>query len=578
MKTLQALVAPPPPAQQESTPAHSTPQPPGVARAHSHPQRRLRKTALRSVITTAMTIAAVVLPGSAAASDEGMTVRSEESARIDAWVEDAMAARDVPGTAVAVVRDGEVTHLAGYGVADDADRVVRPETPFILGSVSKPFTAVVVAQLVDEGLLTWDEPVWPHLSHLVDERPEGFETVTVEQLLTHTGGLSMTVGTAGTVTIHQGPDALDRRVDELLSHPLASEPGETFTYSNAGFMLLASVIEQVTGRAFAAELDARVFKPLNMTGSFASGTDARRADMATGHQQWFGQWRPVDLPYDDAGVAMGYIVSTASDLVKFMQAHLDGHPTIPATAADIANDTVTPTGWTTPLDAGYGHGWFVDEIAGRPIVSHPGSLGHFTAHILLAPGPDDLGIAVLSNASSFLAGHEAQYDLGLGLTRVMLGEQPQPFGPSLLTTIVVPVFAWSVVAVLIGLVLRYLVRLRSRGLPTPKGRGPRHWLRSLIPGIAYLAVGAGLLTAAPLGLARHFYPDGGWAVTVIAYLATFWGAVRLVIGLSALRSQGVERVKQPMQTISDERSPDHPSAPSASQQAEQINSEIRPNR
>jgi CubicO group peptidase (beta-lactamase class C family) len=144
--------------------------------------------------------------------------------------------------------------LAGYGVADDTGRAVTPATPFIIGSASKPFTAVVIGQLVDEGLLSWDEPVWPHLAHLVDDAPDGFETATVEQLLTHTAGLSMIVGTAGTVTIHEGPDALDRRVDELLSRRLAAAPGEGFNYSNAGFMLLAAVTEQVTGRTSRLEL------------------------------------------------------------------------------------------------------------------------------------------------------------------------------------------------------------------------------------------------------------------------------------------------------------------------------------
>jgi CubicO group peptidase (beta-lactamase class C family) len=123
-----------------------------------------------------------------------------------------------------------------------------------------------------------------------------------------------------------------------------------------------------------------------MTGSFATADDPRAADMATGHQQWFGRWRPVELAYDDAGTAMGYIASTASDLATFMQAHLDGHPAIPASAADIITGTVVPTGWDTPLDAGYGHGWFIDERAGTPwqatldrsVTSPPTSFSHPT--------------------------------------------------------------------------------------------------------------------------------------------------------------------------------------------------------
>lgn len=494
-------------------------------------------TALRSILATALVISAFLLPGAAAAaSTTASPVRTDESSRIDAWVTDRMAARSLPGAAVAVVRDGGVVHQAGYGVADAAGRPVTPDTPFIIGSTSKPFTAVVVGQLVEEGLLSWEEPVWPHLSALVDEAPAGFERTTVEQLLTHTGGLGMSVGTAGTVTIHDGGEALDRRVDELLSDPLAAEPGESFGYSNAGFMLLAAVVEQVTGRSFAVELRERVFDPLEMTGSFATADDPRAADMATGHQQWFGRWRPVELPYDEAGVAMGYIASTAGDLTKFMQAHLQGHPAIPATAAEIASGPVAPTGWTTTLDAGYGHGWFVDEIAGTPVVSHPGSLGHFTGHVLLAPDAG-LGVAVVTNASSFLAGHEAQYDLGLGLIHTLLGEEPAFVEPSVVMELVVPVVAWLVVALLIGAVARYLLRLRAQGLRVATAAGARGWMRALLPGAALLAIG-GALFLAPLGLARHFYPDGGWAATLAAWILVSWGALRLLVAVAGVRAGG----------------------------------------
>lgn len=496
-------------------------------------------TALRTILATLVLIGAVLLPGSMAAAAQPSTpVRTHASNDIDAFVGDRMAARGVPGAAVAVVRGGQVVHLAGYGTADDAGRAVTPDTPFIIGSTSKPFTAIVIGQLVEEGLLSWDEPVWPYLSHLVDEAPDGFQAVTVEQLLTHTGGLGMVFGTAGTVTIHDGPDALDRRVDELLARPLRTAPGGEFTYSNAGFMLLAAVAEQVTGQPFAHQLRDRVFHPLGMTRSFATADDPRAADLATGHQQWFGRWRPVALPYDDAGIAMGYIASTAGDLARFMQAQLDGHPTIPATATDIIHGTVVPTGWPTRLDAGYGHGWFIDEVAGTPVASHPGSLGHYTGHVLLAPDADGLGIAVVSNASAFLGGHEAQYDIGLGLLDLLLDGTPRPLAPSTLMVFALPIVAWLVVAALLGAAIRYLVRLCVHGLPRMHRPGVGAWIRALLPGAALFAIGGGLLAAAPLGLARHFYPDGGWAVTVGAWIALVSGAARLgATAVSGLRTR-----------------------------------------
>jgi CubicO group peptidase (beta-lactamase class C family) len=507
-------------------------------------------TALRMALGSTILVG-VLLSAVGAAAVDSVAGPTGESARIDAWVQGRLADRGLPGAAVAVVRGGRVVHLAGYGSADGAGRRVTPDTPFILGSVSKPFTAVVIGQLVREGLLSWDEPVWPHLSDLVDEAPDGFASVTVEQLLTHTGGLGMWVGVAGEVKIRHGPDALDRRVGELLAHPLAGAPCDAFAYSNAGPMLLAAVAEQGTGRSFAEQLRARVFEPLGMSGSFATADDPRAPGLATGHRLWFGRWRPAELPYDDAGVAMGYVASTARDLVRFMQAHLDGHPAIPATAGEIAAGPVVSTGWTTTLDAGYGRGWFVDELAGTTVVSHPGSLGHFTAHVLLAPDADGLGVAVVSNASAFLAGgvgdrgHDAQYDLGFGLVRMLLGEQHQPVDPTVLMTVVVPVAAWGAVALLFGTILRSLIRLRRQGLASTAGAKAGRWARSLLPGAAHLAVGAGLL-ATPLGLARHFYPDAGWAVTGGAWLTLTWGAVRLVLGIvSVLRGDRTSRAAHP---------------------------------
>jgi CubicO group peptidase (beta-lactamase class C family) len=308
-----------------------------------------RRTALGASQARRRAAAAVLAAGfllaiaATGATADATAVRTTESARIDRWVEDRMAAHAIPGSAVAVVRGGHVTHLAGYGTADGTGREVTPQTAFLIGSVSKPFTAVVLAQLVDEGLLSWDEPVWPHLEHLTDDPPTGFEQATVQQLLDHTGGLGMSAGVAGDVKIHDGPDALDRRAAELLAVPLRFAPGERWEYSNAGPTLLAAAVERITGDNLADQLRDRVFDPLGMHGSFATEQDPRAAALATGHQLWFGRWRPAALPYDSAGVAMGYIGSTAQDLAAFMQAHLHGHQAIPATAQQIADGPVTPT-------------------------------------------------------------------------------------------------------------------------------------------------------------------------------------------------------------------------------------------
>jgi len=233
---------------------------------------------------------------------------------------------------------------------------------------------------------------------------------------------------------------------------------------------------------------------------------------------------------------MGYVASTARDLSLFMQAHLEGHPALPATVADIATGPVEPTGWTTTLDAGYGRGWFVDELAGTSVVSHPGSLGHFTGHVLLAPEADGLGIAVLTNASAFLAGgpgdrgHDVQYDLGFGLLRTLLDQEHAPVDPTPHMTFVLPVGTWAAGGRSAAAPRRPKLRSR-RGTGARSGTAARRSrVRQLLCGALAVAVGA-LLLSAPLGMARHFHPDTGWALTSLAWLTLALGGVRLLLVL-----------------------------------------------
>jgi CubicO group peptidase (beta-lactamase class C family) len=145
-----------------------------------------------------ITLAAVALSGAlltpsmaaTAAAEGGMDIRTGASAQIDRWIEDRMAARDLPGVAVAVVRGGRVVHLAGYGAADPSGRAVTPDTPFVIGSASKPFTAMVVRQLVDEGRLSLDADINAYLPFRAVNPHHPDAPITLRHLATHTSGIT----------------------------------------------------------------------------------------------------------------------------------------------------------------------------------------------------------------------------------------------------------------------------------------------------------------------------------------------------------------------------------------------------
>lgn len=480
-------------------------------------------------------VVVLVSPSPSAAT----TAAPLDPGRLEAWITERMDASGIPGAAVAIVQGGRTMHLRGYGTTGGADRSVSDSTPFLIGSASKPFTANVVLQLADEGVLSLDEPALPHVAELVPAPPDGFEHATIRQLLTHTAGLSTYVGLPGTVEVHTGDDALERRVADLLSHPLVAVPGERYEYANAGYAVLAAVVEQVTGERFDQVVDERILDPLGMSDTFARSDHPAASRLAHGHQRWFGRWRPADLPFDRAGVAYGYLGSTVADLAAFLHAHLGGDsPAIPRNAAQIANGPTVPSGWDLPLEASQGPGWMVDELAGERVVSHAGSLGNFTTHLIMIPGADGLGIAVATNASAFVAaGHRAQYDLSIGLARLLLGEDPPIETASPLTVLFAPILTWVLVAVSVVLVVRHVRSVLPRWKRTAATETRRRWLRRVaLPAVGWLSVGLGLWRSLPLGAARHFYPDVGWALTFIVAIALPWALVRTALTVAALRA------------------------------------------
>jgi hypothetical protein len=171
-------------------------------------------------------------------------------------------------------------------------------------------------------------------------------------------------------------------------------------------------------------------------------------------------------------------------------------------------------------------------MRGHRIVSHAGSLGHFTAHVILVPDLE-VGVAVLTNASAIVAdGHEGQYELSLGLANLLLGGPPQRGEPLPMLSLAAPIAAWGLVAVVV------LVAVRSVRVGRPRSRASRAsytpqwrwWLRYVVaPTVAYTVPAGCLLLLAPLGLVRHFYPDVGWGLTAAATLAVTWGIVRVVL-------------------------------------------------
>jgi CubicO group peptidase (beta-lactamase class C family) len=197
---------------------------------------------------------------------------------------------------------------------------VDPETPFILASVSKSFTAMAVMQLVDAGLVQLDAPVQTYIPWFTVADEGAAAQITVRQLLYQTSGLPTIAG-------RQQPDpdqSLEASVRALADVSLTTAPGERFQYSNANYNTLGLIVEQVTGQSFGQYVEAQIYAPLEMTHSHVSRAEAEIDGLAAGHRTWFTSPVQETLPYVAADLPSGFLIASAEDMAHYLVAQLNG--------------------------------------------------------------------------------------------------------------------------------------------------------------------------------------------------------------------------------------------------------------
>jgi len=372
-------------------------------------------------------------------------------AAIDAFVEDRMRRHGIPGIALAVVHGDEVIHARGFGT-DGRGRAMTADTPMFIGSVSKSFTGLAIAQLVDEGRIERDAPVRTLLPWFAVADPEASERITVRHLLGHASGLSdlrylESLRLPDDATIEEGARDLRR------AEPVAP-PGREFHYFNPNYTVLGHLVEVASGQPYGAYLREHVFEPLDMRRTFTDPDEARAAGLARGHLQAFGLPVPREQPFRQHGLPAGYLMSTANDMAHYLIAMNGG--------GRYGDERVLSRFGMIELHAPsgpsgfYAHGWMVGDHRGHRLVQHGGTNEAFKAEALLLPD-DDLALVLLANQSTLPAALFAYGDLTAGLLDLLVGELPAP-----------PPFSLRTVGGLLGvafLVQLALIALQAVRLP-----------------------------------------------------------------------------------------------------------------
>ena len=304
-------------------------------------------------------------------------------------LEQVMDEERVPGMAVAVVPlDGETRTWA---LGEDGDgREVERSTPFLLGSVAKTFTAAVVHDLVDRGTLALEDPLGKLLPEhgIPDDRAE---EITVEQLLTHTSGLSRSDGLAHGDRFDTEPGAVRRQATGLEDVSLARDPGKGYEYSSLNYLLLGAVVEEAGGTPFAEQAD----RVARSAGTDLVTTPASAETIPPGHRHVYGRAVAFDSRFDSSGTPYGYVGADVDGLSAWARAQLGGDRG--------PDDDALREMHTGHVDTGsggrYGHGWSVGEVDGERAVQHTGATPGYFTHVLLLP-ERDLAVVVMANAYS----------------------------------------------------------------------------------------------------------------------------------------------------------------------------------
>ena len=456
--------------------------------------------------------------------------------KVDRYVANRVAEQRIPGAALAIVEQDHITRVTGFGVADPTGRPVTAETPFILGSLSKSFTALAVMQLVEKGQVNLDARVREYIPWftLAEDSSRG---VTVRQLLNQASGLSVETSEKFAASSDVSDSALENRVRSLRTEHLDRAVGSDFEYSGTNYAVLGLLVQMVSNQSYEKYVQEHIFTPLKMEHTYTSQAEAEKNGLATGYLYWFFFPRATELPFNRGSLPQGYIISTAEDMSHYLVAQLNdgryGHVQILSAAG--MREMHRPAIATWKRGTSYGMGWEIGPVAGIPAIWHEGSIFNYHANMVLIPG-NGSGFILLENIYS--GPDEGRLNqIADGVALLLTGKDP----PLIASTVRLKLaygFLLFIFFVQVWVVVHVVRRLSSRHARPP--------VRPTVLGVSMLVLAIllslswGLLIV--FGIPRLFgmplittvvrVPDFGYVLLMCAFLAFSTSILKGLVGLS----------------------------------------------
>lgn len=312
---------------------------------------------------------------------------------IDAIVE-AEIQPNAPGAAVAVVKNGEVIHARGYGLANVEWNVpITTDTVFRLASVSKQFTATAIMMLAEQGKLSVDDPI----TRFLPDYPVGEYPITIHHLLNHTSGIFSYTNDPEFGTKMRRDLTPQQMSDEFSQMPSQFKPGTKYEYNNSAYVLLGMIIEKLSGQTYAEFIDQHIFKPAGMKNSYYLNTEPIIPKRASGYEPTpdggfqNSAFLSMSQPY-----AAGSLGSTVEDLALWDKALRENT----LVSAETLKQMYTPGTLEDGTALDYAYGWGISKYQGHTLAHHGGGIPGFNTFIARFY-EDGVTIVVLSNRVGF---------------------------------------------------------------------------------------------------------------------------------------------------------------------------------
>lgn len=428
--------------------------------------------------------------------------------KIDDYLNRSVQNAHIPALTVSIVEKDKILFSKNYGKCDNCD------TPFVLGSVSKSFTAVCIMQLVEQGKIDLNDKISVYLHDAADG-----DKIAVKQLLNHTSGLGE----------HQ----------TLENYKIINEQG-VHNYANVNYSLLGKIIENVSGIPYEDYLTKNVFAPLHLSHTAASQEKSVENGLIDGYTNYWGFHLKRSHQYPSSEnawitVPAGYISSSANDLGRYLQMYLNGGEDI------ISQESINRMFYEDTVYVNddvpfwYGYGWAtVNEPLTEPVLRHSGLVETGTSCVFIMP-ESGIGIAVTANVNDYFVTNEMMDSLGWGVVLMILGNQPNEISENayLLNHLRIDLIMLSVLAISI-----LPLCLLPKHFKTVKKKGIFQAVISNIIFHLFLPIFilfiVPLFFKTPLWVARAFVPDVFLIVIISSTLLFVSGIAKtIILGISS---------------------------------------------